>query len=370
MHTAESEPAAELPRLGCDLDTTEGHPPTPAVTLGRPSFDTPWWSVAVEGVDRIEAGRTALALVEDDRSLYGPADEFEPAGGGPVAGDFAAVYDLVNAGEGLGPSCCQSRAASAADESEPTLVITGVTERGRDIIRLSDSFPRVTEVRELLETGDALELTRDDVELLAEQAAFWRAEFTRTYNQLWPMVEELREEVAELTSADDEDEGDDGEQAMEPVAKQCYAVPCGEPTEVRIDFEESTWEVDFDLNAEYVTMRYGAFLKGPYLAPGAAPVVTPPDMDAHEYWFTVAVRATNSATAIDLAREAVAAEHGITGDAIAVMQGARTVQDAGATAAQLGWVRRWAEQQLADTEAAGVRYREYMARLDQAGAAA
>lgn len=376
VHTVETAAAANL-AVTTDPTATEPCrlPPVPMSTLNRPTFDAPWWTVAVENVDRHAAGRIALALVEDDRAAYGmPETAFEPAAEaatpaptvlGVDAGGFAEVYTAIEEAQ-----CCQGPAPER-EFSRTSLVITGVSDGARELVRRSDEFARVRTYRGYLDHATEIAAPTEDVRLLVEQAEFWQGQFAETYNRSSETIIELEAELAAYREAEepDEDEEEPDERYFGGV-KPCHAIPCGEPQEVMFEFQEATWEVTFDLNGTYVGMRYGDHLKGEPLPPGAGPVVSRPDTVGYPAWFTVAVRATNSASAVELARATLVEREGITGNVFAVMDGTSTVEESGASAAQLAWAYKWTQEQLDIAEAQAAGLRTNIERLTQAEAGA
>lgn len=373
VHTAQVPTAAELQRIGVDFESPGGYPPPreEAATVVRPSFETPWWTVSVEAADHHEAGRIALAIVEDDRAEAAmDASGFEAPSSavavtapiGDLDAEFGAIYEAIeSAGECAGAvgECCQR----PAEHSRTSITITGVTDKGRELVRRSEEFARVRTYRGYLDHATEIVAPTEDVRLLVEQAEFWQAEFAETYNRLNATIDDLREELDMYREAEA-----DAEPSADEGPKRYLVVECPEFTETVIEFQEATWEVVFDLNGTFVGMGYGDRLKGDPLDAGADPVITTLDLGDYPGWFTVAVRATTSAGAIDIAREALREREGITGDAIAVMDGNKTVDESGATPRQLGWVLKWAEGQLASAEAHTAQFRTYIDRLEQAGA--
>jgi hypothetical protein len=380
VHTAETPPAAELPAFGVDLDSPAACPAprSSSATMTRPSFDTPWWTVAVEEADRHEAGRIALALVEDDRATYGlPEPGFEtPAAPtpAPVAlgdldqrlGDWYEEAGNLLAGddECADGSCCKGASAPVYSRTSITLTEEG-TDRERELVRRSEEFARVRTYRGYLNHATEIAAPTEDVRILVEQAEFWQGEFAETHNRLTETIADLREELDQYRDEEEPEELAAGEY------KQCHEIPCSLPVEeLTFEFQEATWEVTFDLNGTYVGMRYGDYLKGEPLAAGAEPVVVTPDRGDYPGWFTVAVRSTNSTSAVELARATLREREGITGDVLAVIAGESTVEESGASEQQLAWGRQWAKEQLAVTEAHAAEFRTCLDRLGQAGAAA
>jgi hypothetical protein len=377
VHTAEVPTAAELPRIGVDFDSPDGCPPPreEAATVMRPSFEALWWSVSVEAADRHEAGRIALALVEDDRGASGmdtdgfedPAPTLPGDRGETLLGDldeeFGRLYDAIEARGAEAARCAAECCQRPREFSRTSITITGVTDEGGELVRRSEEFARVRTIRGYLDHSERVALQTEDVRLLVEQAEFWQGQFAETYNRLNATVADLREELALYHEAEAE---------AQPLAdegpKECLPVGCPEFTETVIEFQEATWEVTFDLNGTYVGTAYGDYLRGGELDAGAEPVIVVPGLSAYPGWFTVAVRATTSTGAVETAREALREREGITGDAMAVMDGEKTLDESGATARQLGWVLKWAEGQLASTEAHAAQFRTYIERLEQAGA--
>lgn len=350
--------------------------PAPAA-MTRPSFDTPWWALTVEADERGEAARTALALVEDDRMSYGLPDcELDQAAaatpepvlagwpgyevklGAPDAPSFADIYQAIMDAPVPDPV---PRAFSST-----SFVIAAASSRAADIIAAANAFTRVRTYRQYLDHSEQVVAPTADIELLVGQAEFWRREFTYMYNRAGARIEELENEVEELRAllGDGEEPEDEA-----PESRECVAIACPEYTEITVEFDESTWEMAFDLNGRCIGINYGPYLNLPELAAGDAPRITEPDPAVQRWMFIVSVRATNSATALEIARAAVVEAHGLTGDAFAVMDGTKTPEEAGTTPAQLAWVWKWAQFErgahlgLVDEIAANIE------RLEQAGAA-